>query len=87
MARKPTATGEIKALISAHNGYKAYKWQCTGRHRHQISLLSIAVPLECPEGHPLKILREIPMTQYLKKDIQRIKEQYGKEQYQFELRA
>ena len=87
MARKPTAIGEIKTLLNSHNEYKAYKWQCTGRHRHQVELLSISVPLECPEGHPLKILREIPMNQYLRKDIQRIKDKYGEKQHQFELRA
>ncbi len=83
MARKPTAIGEIKTLLTAHDGYKAYKWRCTGRHRHQLELLSISVPLECPEGHPLKILGEVPMNKYLKKDIQKIKEKYeAKQEYQ-----
>lgn len=72
MPRKPTAIGQIKALLKAHEPYKAYKWRCTGRHRHVMDLLSICTPLECPNGHRYNSISEIPMRKYLKKDIERI---------------
>ena len=83
MTRKQTATSEIKALFIAHKEYKAFKWQCTGRHRYQINLLFPAVPLSCPNGHFIKVLREITMKQFLKSEIIKIKEKYAaKQEYQ-----
>jgi hypothetical protein len=87
VARKPTAQGEIKALIKAHAGYKAVQWRCTGRHRYKMKSLSIATPLSCPNGHSIRILREMSIKEYLKQDIQRIKEKYASSKQQFELRA
>ena len=87
MARKPTAIGEIKALLKEHAGYKAIKWQCTGRHRHHISTLHVSTPMSCPEGHPYHKIKEIPIKTYLRNDTEGIKKKYERTATEYELGA
>jgi hypothetical protein len=71
MARKQSTKAKNKAIIKAHEGYKAFRWQCTGRHRHTEYLLSIVLPLACPEGHGFRAPVEIPMKKYLSNTTER----------------
>jgi len=83
LPRKQTAASEIKALFHAHQHYFAFKWRCTGRHRYQLNLLSPAAPLSCPDGHSMRIFKEITMKQYLKPEVEKIKEKNAaKQEYQ-----